>query len=126
MLYNIFKMDWDPDLLKLWNVPAKMLPKVLDNSTDFGEASYFPGHVHIYGVAGDQQAALFGQCCYKEGDSKNTYGTGCFMLMNIGNKPFISKQGLTHHGRLARKWRDDLRLRRLRLHRGSGGAVAPR
>jgi glycerol kinase len=94
MLYNIFKMDWDPDLLKLWNVPAKMLPKVLDNSTDFGEASYFPGHVHIYGVAGDQQAALFGQCCYKEGDSKNTYGTGCFMLMNIGNKPFVSKQGL--------------------------------
>jgi glycerol kinase len=94
MLFNIFKMDWDPDLLRLWNVPAKMLPQVLDNSTDFGEASYFPGHVHIYGVAGDQQAALFGQCCYKEGDSKNTYGTGCFMLMNIGNKPFISKQGL--------------------------------
>ena len=94
MLYNIFTMDWDDELLKLWDIPRCMLPQVLDNSADFGEAKYFPGHVHITGVAGDQQAALFGQCCFKEGDSKNTYGTGCFMLMNIGNKPFISKKGL--------------------------------
>jgi len=94
MLFNIFTMSWDLDLLKLWNIPQAILPKVLDNTDDFGEAAFFPGHVHIRGVAGDQQAALFGQCCYKEGDSKNTYGTGCFMLMNIGSKPFISKQGL--------------------------------
>ena len=94
MLYNIFDMKWDPELLKIWNIPACMLPEVKDNSADFGEASFFPGKVHIHGVAGDQQAALFGQCCFNEGDSKNTYGTGCFMLMNIGKKPFISKQGL--------------------------------
>lgn len=94
MLYDIFKMDWDEELCRIWNIPMVMLPKVQDNSSDFGEASYFPGGVHIYGVAGDQQAALFGQCCYHKGDSKNTYGTGCFMLMNIGDKPILSKQGL--------------------------------
>ncbi len=94
MLYNIFTMDWDDELLKLWNIPRCMLPEVLDNAADYGEAKFFPGHVHIWGVAGDQQAALFGQCCYKKGDSKNTYGTGCFMLMNIGDKPIISKTGL--------------------------------
>ena len=94
MLYNIFDMKWDDELLKIWNIPSCMLPEVKDNSDDFGEASFFQGSVHIYGVAGDQQAALFGQCCYQAGDSKNTYGTGCFMLMNIGDKPIISKQGL--------------------------------
>ena len=83
MLYNIFDMKWDDELLKIWNIPSCMLPEVKDNSDDFGEASFFQGSVHIYGVAGDQQAALFGQCCYQAGDSKNTYGTGCFMLMNI-------------------------------------------
>ncbi len=94
MLYNIFDMKWDDELLKIWNIPSCMLPEVKDNSDDYGEASFFQGNVHIYGVAGDQQAALFGQCCYQAGDSKNTYGTGCFMLMNIGDKPIISKQGL--------------------------------
>lgn len=94
MLFNIFKMAWDPELLKLWKIPAEMLPEVKENSCDFGEASFFKGGVHINGVAGDQQAALFGQCCYKEGESKNTYGTGCFMLMNTGNKPILSKNGL--------------------------------
>lgn len=94
MLYNIFKMEWDKELLDIWDIPYSMLPEVLDNSSDFGEASFFPSHVHIHGVAGDQQAALFGQCCYSAGESKNTYGTGCFMLMNIGTKPIISKRGL--------------------------------
>ncbi len=94
MLYNIFDMKWDDELLKIWNIPSCMLPEVKDNSDDYGEASFFQGNVHIFGVAGDQQAALFGQCCYQAGDSKNTYGTGCFMLMNIGDKPIISKQGL--------------------------------
>lgn len=94
MLYNIFDMKWDDELLKIWNIPSCMLPEVNDNSDDYGEASFFQGNVHIFGVAGDQQAALFGQCCYQAGDSKNTYGTGCFMLMNIGDKPIISKQGL--------------------------------
>ena len=94
MLYNIFDMKWDPELLKIWNIPEAMLPEVKDNSDNFGEASFFQGSVPIHGVAGDQQAALFGQCCYHPGDSKNTYGTGCFMLMNIGDKPIISKKGL--------------------------------
>ena len=94
MLYNIFDMKWDPELLKIWNIPEAILPEVKDNSDNFGEASFFQGSVPIHGVAGDQQAALFGQCCFHPGDSKNTYGTGCFMLMNIGDKPIISKKGL--------------------------------
>ena len=94
MLFNIFDMKWDPSLCKIWNIPLSMLPEVKDNACDYGEASFFNGHVHIFGVAGDQQAALFGQCCYKEGESKNTYGTGCFMLMNTGKKPILSKHGL--------------------------------
>ena len=94
MLYNIFDMKWDPERLKIWNIPEAMLPEVKDNSDNFGEASFFQGSVPIHGVAGDQQAALFGQCCFHPGDSKNTYGTGCFMLMNIGDKPIISKKGL--------------------------------
>ena len=94
MLYNIFDMKWDPELLKIWNIPEAMLPEVKDNSDNFGEASFFQGSVPIHGVAGDQQAALFGQCCFHPGDSKNTYGTGCFLLMNIGDKPIISKKGL--------------------------------
>lgn len=94
MLYNIFKMDWDEDLLKLWNIPSCILPEVKDNTADYGVASFFSDEVHITGVAGDQQAALFGQCCYREGESKNTYGTGCFMLMNIGHKPILSHSGL--------------------------------
>ena len=94
MLYNIFTMQYDPELCAIWNIPMCMLPEVKDNSCDYGEASFFNGGVHIYGVAGDQQAALFGQCCFEKGESKNTYGTGCFMLMNIGETPIISKTGL--------------------------------
>lgn len=94
MLYNIFDMKWDDELLKIWNIPSCMLPEVKDNNDLFGTADFFQGSVPITGVAGDQQAALFGQCCFNPGDSKNTYGTGCFMLMNIGNEPLISKQGL--------------------------------
>ena len=94
MLYNIFDMDWDENLLKIWNIPSCILPEVKDNNADYGVASFFSEEVHITGVAGDQQAALFGQCCYREGESKNTYGTGCFMLMNIGHKPILSHSGL--------------------------------
>lgn len=94
MLYNIFEMDWDESLLKIWSIPSCILPEVKDNTADYGVASFFSEEVHITGVAGDQQAALFGQCCYREGESKNTYGTGCFMLMNIGHKPILSHSGL--------------------------------
>ncbi len=94
MLYNIFKNKWDADLLKMFNIPACMLPEVLPSSYDYGAASFFSNDVHICGVAGDQQAALFGQTCFEVGESKNTYGTGCFMLLNTGSEPVLSKNGL--------------------------------
>ncbi len=94
LLFNINDMKWDPELCELFNIPMCMLPEVKPSSYDYGEASFFPGHVHICGVAGDQQAALFGQTCFEKGESKNTYGTGCFMLMNIGHEPTLSHNGL--------------------------------
>ncbi len=94
MLFNIFEMKWDDELLKLFAIPKSMLPSVKPSSHKFGEAKFFKPAVPICGVAGDQQAALFGQACFKTGESKNTYGTGCFMLMNIGSTPILSKKGL--------------------------------
>lgn len=94
MLFNIFKLKWDEDLLKLFNIPKCMLPEVKSSSEDYGIASYFSSKVHIYGVAGDQHASLFGHNCFNPGDSKNTYGTGCFMLLNTGEKPILSHNGL--------------------------------
>ena len=94
LLFNIHTLKWDEELLKLFNIPKAILPKVLPSSYNYGMASHFDKNVPICGVAGDQQAALFGQTCFEEGESKNTYGTGCFMLMNTGNKPIISKKGL--------------------------------
>ena len=94
MLYNIYDLKWDEELLKLFNIPRCMLPEVLESSDDFGIASYFSPDVHIYGVAGDQHASLFGHNCFDPGESKNTYGTGCFMLMNTGEQPILSKNGL--------------------------------
>lgn len=94
MLYNIYTLEWDKELCSLFNIPTKMLPNVLPSSYDYGVASFFSNTVRIHGVAGDQQAALFGQTCFRKGDCKNTYGTGCFMLMNIGDKPLLSSNGL--------------------------------
>lgn len=94
MLFNINEMKWDEELCTLFNIPMCMLPEVKPSSGDFGTVSTFGTDIHIMGVAGDQQAALFGQTCFETGESKNTYGTGCFMLMNIGNKPTLSKNGL--------------------------------
>lgn len=96
MLYNIHTGDWDKELLKLFKIPASMLPEVRSSSEVYGEVSTSLGlaHVPVAGVAGDQQAALFGQMCVKPGLAKNTYGTGCFMLQNIGTKPVASKQRL--------------------------------
>lgn len=94
MLFNINTLSWDKELCDLFNIPMAILPKVYPSSHDYGEALFFSKDVHICGVAGDQQAALFGQTCFEVGDSKNTYGTGCFMLMNIGEKPTLSKNGL--------------------------------
>lgn len=96
MLYNIHTLDWDKELLELFGIPACMLPQVLPSSGIFGytKPMLFGCQVPIAGVAGDQQAALFGQCCFDKGDVKNTYGTGGFMLMNTGTAPVTSQNGL--------------------------------
>lgn len=96
MLFNIHKLDWDDELLKELNIPRAMLPKAMPSSHIYGYTTteVFGGEIPIAGVAGDQQAALFGQACYTPGMAKNTYGTGCFMLMNTGEKAVESKSGL--------------------------------
>ncbi len=96
MLYNINELCWDKELLLLFDIPQSMLPKVLPSSGIFGYTSslVLGACVPVTGIAGDQQAALFGQTCFDEGDAKNTYGTGCFMLLNTGDKPRINDDGL--------------------------------
>ena len=94
MLYNINTLDWDDDLLTALNIPRAILPKVQHSSSDYGIVNYQNGQIPIYGVAGDQQASLFGQSGFKTGMAKNTYGTGCFMLLNTGKIPYYSKNGL--------------------------------
>ena len=94
MLYNIHDLDWDGDLLRLFNIPRAMLPEVKCSGEYFGEADICGAAVPIMCAAGDQQAALFGQCCFNAGDAKNTYGTGCFLLMNTGVSCRVSENGL--------------------------------
>lgn len=96
MLFNIHDLDWDDEILKELNIPRAMLPKAMPSSHVYGYTTteVFGGEIPISGVAGDQQAALFGQACYSPGMAKNTYGTGCFMLMNTGEKAVTSKSGL--------------------------------
>ncbi|EMY82548.1 glycerol kinase GlpK [Psychroflexus gondwanensis ACAM 44] len=96
MLFNIHTMDWDDDLLELFDIPKSMLPEVKDSSEVYGhtKTTVFASKIPIAGIAGDQMAALFGQMCTEKGMVKSTYGTGCFMLMNIGDKPIISKNKL--------------------------------
>lgn len=96
MVFNIHEMRWDQDLLNSFNLPTSLFPEVLDSCEDFGftDPTICGLELPITGVAGDQQSALFGQACFKPGLVKNTYGTGCFMLMNIGDKPVISSNGL--------------------------------
>lgn len=96
LMYNIHELQWDEELLKLLDVPKAMLPDVRSSSEIYGytTASLLGGAIPIAGAAGDQQAALFGQACFEQGMAKNTYGTGCFMLMNTGEQAFLSKSGL--------------------------------
>ncbi|SFC48441.1 glycerol kinase [Parapedobacter composti] len=96
MLYNINTLEWDDELLSLFGIPKSMLPQVRSSSEVYGEtaANILAAKIPIAGIAGDQQAALFGQLCTKTGMVKNTYGTGCFMLMNIGDKPVLSENNL--------------------------------
>ena len=96
MLFNINTLDWDEEILAELNIPRCMLPKPLPSSGLFGttDPSLLGGEIPITGAAGDQQAALFGQTCFRPGEAKNTYGTGCFLLMNTGEKPVFSQNGL--------------------------------
>lgn len=96
LLLNIHTLEWDKELLDIFEIPASMLPEVCSSSEIYGHTSVEIGNtqIPIAGIAGDQQAALFGQLCTKKGMVKNTYGTGCFLLMNIGNKPVISTNKL--------------------------------
>ena len=96
LLFNIHTLDWDDEILQELNIPHSMLPEVKPSSHVYGSthSDMLGGEIKIAGVAGDQQAALFGQCCYEEGMVKNTYGTGCFILMNTGEKAIESKNGL--------------------------------
>ena len=96
MLFNINTLQWDEEILDLIGIPASMLPEAKPSSCVYGEAdaAYFGGSIPIGGAAGDQQSALFGQTCFRAGEAKNTYGTGCFLLMNTGEKPVFSEHGL--------------------------------
>ncbi|AKG73340.1 glycerol kinase GlpK [Salinicoccus halodurans] len=97
LMYNIHDLKWDTELLDILGVPESMLPEVKSSSEVYGETTtshFFGRNVPIAGVAGDQQAALFGQTCFNEGDAKNTYGTGCFLLMNTGTEAIKSENGL--------------------------------
>ena len=96
MLFNIHSLEWDGELLRLFDIPRCMLPEVKPSGYRYGETdkSFFGSPIPVCGVAGDQQAALFGQACFKAGDVKNTYGTGCFLLMNTGRRAVKSRNGL--------------------------------
>lgn len=96
MLFNIHNLEWDDELLKMFDIPRSMMPEVKSSSEVYGhtKTTLFAHKVPISGIAGDQQAALFGQMCIEPGMVKNTYGTGCFLLMNSGNKPIISENNL--------------------------------
>ncbi len=96
MLFDIRRLRWDPELLELFGIPEQMLPKVQPSSCIYGETepALLGGKIPVAGAAGDQQSALFGQCCFEAGDVKNTYGTGCFLLMHTGSEPVFSENGL--------------------------------
>ena len=96
MLFDIHKREWDEDILNRLGIPRSMLPQVKPSSCVYGytDESVLGGVIPIAGAAGDQQAALFGQCCFEAGEAKNTYGTGCFLLMNTGDKAVASQNGL--------------------------------
>lgn len=94
MLYNIRSLQWDSRLCQYFGIPLSMLPEVKSSSADYGSVSILGRQIPICGIAGDQQAALFGQACFRAGDVKNTYGTGCFLLMNTGNRFITSQNGL--------------------------------
>ena len=128
MLFNLQTGAWDDELLGVLEVPREVLPEVRSSSEVYGETApgLFEAPIRIAGIAGDQQAALFGQNCFRRGQAKNTYGTGCFMLMNVGQQPMPSQTPVADHGRLASQRADRLRAGGQRVYRRRGGAMAAR
>ena len=128
MLYNINTLEWDDELLDIFDVPRAILPNVRSSSEIYGEIESPPElkGLTIAGIAGDQQAALFGQACFDAGSTKNTYGTGCFMLQNVGDKPVASKNRLLSTVGLADRRPHRIRARRQRVYRRSRDPVASR
>ena len=124
MLFNIHTLQWDDELLEALQIPRSILPEVCDSSGVFGMASIGGKQIPVAGIAGDQQAALFGQACFEEGDCKNTYGTGCFLLMNTGSTIARSKSGLLTTIACGLQGKADLCAGRQRFCRGQCGAVA--
>ena len=94
MIFDSQKEQWSDKILKIFNIPKNILPTVVENAYDFGSTKLFGDSIPIGGMAGDQQSATIGQACFKKGQSKSTYGTGCFLLMNIGEKFKLSKNRL--------------------------------
>ncbi len=125
MLYNIHTLEWDEELLSMLRIPRQMLPEVKPSGTVFGESNkgIFGAPVPIAGAAGDQQAALFGQCCFEPGQVKNTYGTGCFLLMNTGRTAIASESGLLTTIAAGSDARPDYALVGQRVCGGCGGTV---
>ena len=112
LLFNIKDLTWDKEILEELNIPESMLPEPKPSSCVYGysDASFFGKEIPIEGAAGDQQAALFGQTCFNPGEAKNTYGTGCFMLMNTGETPVYSKNGLVTTDRKSTRLNSSHRL----------------
>ena len=127
MLFNIHTLTWDEDILRDLDIPANMLPTHVPSSQIYGytDPAFLGGAIPIGGAAGDQQAALFGQTCFARGEAKNTYGTGCFLLMNTGEKPVFSFGKRTgHNDRMGAGWKSDLCARRFYFCSRSGHPVA--
>ena len=124
MMFNINTLQWDDEILRILGIPKRMLPEPKPSSCVYGMSSenVFGGQIPISGAAGDQQSALFGQTCFREGECKNTYGTGCFLLMNTG----IFQQRSGHHDRVGAGWQGELRARRLHFCGRRGHPVAAR
>ena len=127
MLMNLETLDWDPEILKIMGIPRQMLPQIRPSSDPKLYGHMFDGQVPVCGDLGDQQAALVGQTCFSPGEAKNTYGTGCFMLLNTGTKPVASKSGLLDDlGLQDRQRAGGLLSGRLDRHHRRPGAVAAR
>ena len=127
LLMDLKTLDWDEEILHILDIPRAMLPEIRSSSEVYGSAKGGLGGVPVAGDLGDQQAALFGQTCYKTGEAKNTYGTGCFMLLNTGGKPVLSQEWIIDHARL-QDWQPTRRLcpGRFDCHHRRAGAMAAR